>query len=312
MRSLTKASVAWRRPWQTWLCGGLLLASIGCNSATNSSSLSPADVELRSLAKVHVEAIEQLTSGDESKADELFMDASSKALKLLEKKPNLSEDEKGFLSEILFDAATAYARKQQAEQALTLLVKSEELGFADINSLLDDPSLESVRQHANFSELENKFIQSAAKRSISTASLFEFDFELPDQDGASQSLKQWRGNVVIVAIWGSPFPSCIDLAPSLGELQRSYFDRGVRCVGINYEGEGRGEIGAIIRDFRQKNGIDFPCLIGDDALKSKVPDFQVYPTLLVIDPQGKVISHLVGAQHPKLLSAILDQLTLRP
>lgn len=122
--------------------------------------------------------------------------------------------------------------------------------------------------------------------------------KLPDLDGNLVSLDDARfaGKVVIVDIFGTWCPNCIDQAPFLVEWHRRYQARGLEIVGLAFELSGDPEHDRrAVRRFQERFGIDFPLLISDAADPSEVgevlPDLsaiKAYPTTVFIGRDGKV------------------------
>lgn len=121
---------------------------------------------------------------------------------------------------------------------------------------------------------------------------------LPDLDGELVSLDDPRfaGKVVVVDIFGTWCPNCIDQAPFLVEWHRRYRDRGLEIVGLAFELSGDPEHDrSAVRRYQERFGIEFPLLISDAADPSEVaealPDLsaiKAYPTTVFIGRDGKV------------------------
>ncbi len=58
---------------------------------------------------------------------------------------------------------------------------------------------------------------------------------LPDLDGHSQVIAQWRGKILVVNYWASWCAPCVEEMPAFSRLQRQYAAQGVQFVGIGID-----------------------------------------------------------------------------
>src|SRR6266516_878077 len=58
------------------------------------------------------------------------------------------------------------------------------------------------------------------------------DFSLPDLDGKTRWLSEWRGRVIVLNFWATWCAPCREEIPMLIELQKRHEDHGVRIVGV--------------------------------------------------------------------------------
>ena len=67
-----------------------------------------------------------------------------------------------------------------------------------------------------------------------------------------------------------------------------------------------------VNDFIAANKIPYPCLVNDETIESKIPEFEGYPTTLFLDRAGKVRLKLMGYQPLARLEAIAATLLAEP
>jgi hypothetical protein len=79
-------------------------------------------------------------------------------------------------------------------------------------------------------------------------------------------------------------------------------------LGINYERGERKTWAPLVRQFVEKNSIPYTCLLGDEATRSKVPQFEGFPTMLFIDATGNVRYRTVGVRPYSELEAVVEAL----
>lgn len=158
-------------------------------------------------------------------------------------------------------------------------------------------------------EMSAENIQAVIAEAVAESESYEFDFSLPSTEGETVAKEDFAGRVLIVDIWGTWCPPCRAEVPHFVELQEEYEDQGLSIVGINYEGaSSREEAIEAIAEFTADVPVNYPLLIGDEATKAQVPDFQGYPTTLFIDRDGQVQLTLVGARPKPELEAIVKYL----
>ena len=125
----------------------------------------------------------------------------------------------------------------------------------------------------------------------------EFDFNLPDLKGKLHSLKDFRGEVVVLNFWATWCPPCLEETPKLNDLYSRYKDSGVHVIGIALDKDSLD----VVRPFVKKNNIDYVILRGDQetfailSSGSSGKDFKGVPTTLIIDRKGKIRERFYGS-----------------
>ncbi len=125
-----------------------------------------------------------------------------------------------------------------------------------------------------------------------------FTFSFPDLDGQSVSLAddRFRDKVVIVTIGGTWCPNCHDEATFLRDFLPARQARGLEVVQLMFEyTPDFASSAASVRDFVDKFSIGYPVLIAgtyeSGAVQRALPQlerFYAYPTMLVLDREGRV------------------------
>ena len=123
-------------------------------------------------------------------------------------------------------------------------------------------------------------------------------FTFPDVEGRPVSLadERFRHKVVIVTLGGTWCPNCHDEAAFLRDFLPSRQARGLEVVQLMFEYTPDFESSAAsVRDFVDKFGIGYPVLIAgtyeSGAVQRALPQlekFYAYPTMLVLDRQGRI------------------------
>ena len=155
-----------------------------------------------------------------------------------------------------------------------------------------DPDLDSLRASPRFRELKTRAEHEARIRAragqdvLAGSRPYRFDFELPDLGGKTVSTSDLEGKVAIVNVWGTWCPPCRRLVPRLVQLLEREGKRGLAVVGINYERVPAPEVIATVKAFVSKNKVPYPCLIGDDETRKRIPRLEGFPTTLFLDRGG--------------------------
>lgn len=145
-----------------------------------------------------------------------------------------------------------------------------------------------------------------------------FHFSFPDLNGRMVTDRdpRFRGQVVVVDVFGSWCPTCHDAAPALVRLYRRYHAAGLEMVGLAYEVTGDSARDARqVRRYRDKFGIEYPLLLAGindtEAAAATLPQlrgFTAFPTTIFLGRDGRVrLIHAgfygpaAGPRHAKLV-----------
>jgi thiol-disulfide isomerase/thioredoxin len=113
-------------------------------------------------------------------------------------------------------------------------------------------------------------------------------------EGDRIDVADYRGNPVVVNIWGSWCPPCRKEAPGLQAAYTRLKAQGVRFVGI----DARDDDPAQAKAFQSAFGITYPSIVDEGGavllgLRGVVAPSAV-PTTLVLDEQGRVAARVTG------------------
>ncbi|HTZ59850.1 MAG TPA: TlpA disulfide reductase family protein [Acidobacteriaceae bacterium] len=123
-------------------------------------------------------------------------------------------------------------------------------------------------------------------------------FQLVGAEGRIVRLADYRGKVVAVNFWATDCGGCVLEIPSFIELEKAYKDKNFTTLGvsmdISYEGlKDANEAWARVRPFMAKKGINYPIVMGDDAV-SKSYALNAFPATYLVDKSGKIAAAYVG------------------
>jgi cytochrome c biogenesis protein CcmG/thiol:disulfide interchange protein DsbE len=121
--------------------------------------------------------------------------------------------------------------------------------------------------------------------------------------GGESSLAEYRGQVVVLNVWASWCPPCIDELPLLERTHRRIEGRGATVLGVNYKDLPEDALRLVGR-FR----LTFPSLRDRDGEYAE--DFAVVgiPETFVIDRQGRIAAVRRGPVNERWLARTLPRL----
>ncbi len=129
---------------------------------------------------------------------------------------------------------------------------------------------------------------------------------LPDTNGKSQSLGQWRGKVLVVNYWATWCGPCREEMPEFVRAQRDLGPKGLQIVGIAIDQPAK------VIEFAKELGLNYPALIGSyDAIDIAKPlgnRLAALPFTVVLDRTGQVAHTQLGPLKPEQLRTIVNAL----
>ena len=117
------------------------------------------------------------------------------------------------------------------------------------------------------------------------------DFTLPDMDGRSHSLSDYRGKWVLVNYWATWCPPCLEELPEL-EVFHSGAEGKAVVLGVNMEEIEKPEL----RAFVDQQFLSFPILVASarPSRDQLIGPVDAMPTSYLVTPQGEVVARQVG------------------
>lgn len=126
---------------------------------------------------------------------------------------------------------------------------------------------------------------------------------LPDMEGKSQALAQWRGKVMVVNFWATWCSPCLEEIPEFVRMQEKLGNQGLQFVGIAIDNTAK------VREFAAKYRMNYPVLIGEmDAIelaRSAGNQFGGLPFTVVMDRKGRLIGTEIGGLNEEKLTALI-------
>ncbi len=116
------------------------------------------------------------------------------------------------------------------------------------------------------------------------------DFALPDLDGKTVKLSDFKGKVIILDFWATWCSPCVYEIPHFIELYEQYKENGFQMIGIAFQSGSASNI----RQFVEKHGINYPILMGNRVIAREYGGINAIPTTFVIDRQGRIVQKYIG------------------
>ncbi|SEH63980.1 TlpA disulfide reductase family protein [Paracoccus alkenifer] len=115
--------------------------------------------------------------------------------------------------------------------------------------------------------------------------------EFSDVDGATHSLSDWQGQVVLLNFWATWCAPCREEMPSLDALQR---ERGGERFQVVTVASGRNPPAAIERFFAEENITELPSLTDPKMSLARAFGVMAMPVTILIDAEGNEVARMTG------------------
>lgn len=116
------------------------------------------------------------------------------------------------------------------------------------------------------------------------------DFSLPDLNGKTHTLSQYKGKVVFLNLWTTWCPPCRMEMPAMEQLYRRLENRDFVMLAVSADEAGK----KVVAPFAKELGLTFPILLDPEGNLSPRYGVTGYPETFVIDRDGKVVNHTIG------------------
>jgi thiol-disulfide isomerase/thioredoxin len=139
----------------------------------------------------------------------------------------------------------------------------------------------------------------------------EINVQIPTLDGASASIDQYKGKVVLVNFWATWCAPCRTEIPWLIEFNQKYGPKGLVILGVAMDDAGAKVVQPWVQGQRfDVNGhsqtMDYQILAGNSKIADKFGGILGMPTSMLYSRDGKRIKTIVGLIDRDDLSKALD------
>jgi thiol-disulfide isomerase/thioredoxin len=136
------------------------------------------------------------------------------------------------------------------------------------------------------------------------------DFRFVDFHGNTRSLSDFRGKHVLLDFWGSWCPPCRAEVPYAKDAYARFKARGFEILGLDYE---RGASLEQVRAYLNDEGVTWTFAQPDSVRDLIVNRFQIqsFPTVILLDPDQRVVATPRSSLRGKQLAMTLDRILPR-
>jgi thiol-disulfide isomerase/thioredoxin len=153
---------------------------------------------------------------------------------------------------------------------------------------------------------ESSLLVESARRPVDA-----FSFETR---GGIQRLSDLKGKVVMIDVWASWCPPCIQEIPYLASLQSRYRDRPFELIALSVDDDGWNALNPFLQtrpEISYTVAVPHPALgwhVGTLFDLAPLGEVAVLPTVFLIDRKGRLAGKFVGAGRTRETEALLEKL----
>ena len=129
------------------------------------------------------------------------------------------------------------------------------------------------------------------------------DLALPQLDGTPRTLRDLRGQVVLINVWATWCPPCRAEMPAIQQAYTAYRDRGFIVLAVNQR-----EDATAIRPFLEQHGLTFPIVLDRDGQASATYQASALPSSFFVDRRGVIRTVYHGPMPPSVIDGTIEQL----
>jgi peroxiredoxin len=128
-------------------------------------------------------------------------------------------------------------------------------------------------------------------------------FELQDLNGKTVRLSDFHGKVVLLNFWATWCPPCKEEMPWFVDLQQRYGPQGLQVIGVAMDDADTKTIAS----FARKLGVNYPVLLGKEAVAQAYGNIQFLPDSFYIGRDGRIFRHVQGLVDRKSIEDSVQQ-----
>ncbi len=129
-------------------------------------------------------------------------------------------------------------------------------------------------------------------------------FVLKNTDGKRVSLADYKGKAVLINFWATWCAPCKIEMPWFIDLQKQYESQGFTILGIS---EDDVKDHPEVVKFKNRIGVNYPILMGDDAVGRAYGGLEFLPTSYYVGRDGKIVEETAGLAGKDVIEAHIKQ-----
>ena len=115
-------------------------------------------------------------------------------------------------------------------------------------------------------------------------------FTLPGLDGKMVSLADYKGKVVLLNIWATWCPPCVDEMPSMEKLHQELMGESFEILAVSIDVSGA----KAVLPFMKKHKLSFPALTDSKGDIKNLYQTTGVPESFIIDKDGIIVEKVIG------------------
>jgi thiol-disulfide isomerase/thioredoxin len=116
------------------------------------------------------------------------------------------------------------------------------------------------------------------------------DFSLEALNGKTMRLSDFRGKAVLLNFWATWCSPCKIEMPWFVDLQKEYGSQGLQIVGVAMDDSSKEDIAKFAKDM----GVNYPILIGKEAVGDEYGGVPALPESFLIARDGRIVDRIIG------------------
>jgi peroxiredoxin len=133
------------------------------------------------------------------------------------------------------------------------------------------------------------------------------DFTFPGLDGKMVSLSDYRGHIVLVNVWATWCPPCVDEMPSMERLYKELKGENFEILAISIDALGT----KAVAPFMKKYNLSFPALMDSGGTIKTLYQTTGVPESFIVNQEGILINKIIGPRDwaaPEIIGFFRDLL----
>ena len=116
------------------------------------------------------------------------------------------------------------------------------------------------------------------------------DFNLPDLEGTMVSIADYKGKIVLLNIWATWCPPCVEEMPSMENLYKKLSKDGFEILAISIDASGAETVSAFIH----QHNLSFTVLVDPEGTIRSLYHTTGIPESTIIDKNGNIVEKIIG------------------